>query len=423
MRDSLKYFLTPLLLAATPVFFGGVVYAENVASPPVPPSAVVAPRIRVTIAANPMTLSAKGGSAGYDVTVYNPGTVTLSDVIVQTDACAPVKYVSGDANGDHLLDPAEAWSYSCRAQVDVRTVNRVNAYGSANGITVIDSASVIVDVPTAQDRRYGVAQALASAPTINANRSIFEPSPGSAPVSCVDKSLLKLISDGDARTQHDSAVYYCGADDKRYVFVTNGTYLSWYPDYAGVREVSTASLSGTPLGGNVTYRPGSRLLRIESDDRTYVVSRGGVLRWVTDEAVARALYGDDWHLFVEEISISLFNSGYAFGEPVTMDDVIFGPVPALPGTPPPSTVANASACRMTPGITVDLAFGDRNPQVLALQQLLQCLGFFPAGTEPNGYFGEATRASVKAFQSAHAIDPVGYVGPATRDAVNVYASR
>lgn len=60
--------------------------------------------------------------------------------------------------------------------------------------------------------------------------------------------------------------------------------------------------------------------------------------------------------------------------------------------------------------------GDKGTDVAELQKRLITLGFFSG--EPTGYFGSATEAAVKKFQSAKGIRAAGYVGPATRAALN-----
>lgn len=67
-----------------------------------------------------------------------------------------------------------------------------------------------------------------------------------------------------------------------------------------------------------------------------------------------------------------------------------------------------------------LSVGSASAEVRALQQLLQCLGDFPANVSPTAIFGPITEEAVSAFQTAHGIEGVGYVGPSTRAALNQY---
>lgn len=112
------------------------------------------------------------------------------------------------------------------------------------------------------------------------------------------------------------AVYYCGRDGKRYAFPNERVFTTWYKDFSGLTMMTDAQLAAVPLGGTVTYRPGVRLVKIKSDPKTYAVSRGGLLRWITSEAVAKKLYGTRWNRNIDEVDPSLFNQ-YSIGDPVT----------------------------------------------------------------------------------------------------------
>lgn len=112
-----------------------------------------------------------------------------------------------------------------------------------------------------------------------------------------------------------SAVYYLGNDGRRYVFPNEPTYRSWFPEPPAVRVVSQAEMSSYPLGGNVTYRPGVRMLKIQTDPKIYAVSRNGLLRHVTSEAVAEQLYGPEWNTMIDDISEAFFIN-YRVGPPI-----------------------------------------------------------------------------------------------------------
>lgn len=110
------------------------------------------------------------------------------------------------------------------------------------------------------------------------------------------------------------AVYYVD-EGKRYVFPNERVFFSWYGGFETVQTVSEAELASYPIGGNVTYKPASKLVKIQSDPRVYAVGAGGRLRWITSEAAASALYGPDWNRKVDDIPDAFF-SDYKEGEPV-----------------------------------------------------------------------------------------------------------
>jgi len=113
-----------------------------------------------------------------------------------------------------------------------------------------------------------------------------------------------------------SAVYYCGSDGKRYVFPNEKTYFTWYTDFSAVMTISDADLANIMIGGNVTYRPGVKLVKIQSDPKVYAVSHGGVLHWVTTEALAVCLYGADWNTNDTHDIPDVFFTNYSISSPI-----------------------------------------------------------------------------------------------------------
>jgi hypothetical protein len=126
-----------------------------------------------------------------------------------------------------------------------------------------------------------------------------------APV-CSANTLIK----GSTRS-----VYYCGSDGKRYVFPNEGVYFSWYGDFSGVKTISDVDLARISLGGNITYRPGVVMVKLQSIPVVYVVSKGGVLHAIPNEITAAALYGAQWSGKVRDISDAQFVD-YRVGAPV-----------------------------------------------------------------------------------------------------------
>lgn len=120
----------------------------------------------------------------------------------------------------------------------------------------------------------------------------------------------------DALIKGDTdSVYYYASDGKRYVFPTEKTYKSWFIDFSKIITVTDSELASYPLGGNITYRPGYKMIKITTDPKVYAVDTGGVLRWVTSENIAQELYGDDWTNKIDDVPDSFFTN-YTTGEPV-----------------------------------------------------------------------------------------------------------
>lgn len=113
----------------------------------------------------------------------------------------------------------------------------------------------------------------------------------------------------------DGTVYWFAENERRYVFPDGATLQSWLGGTPGMLEDAPDHvLEQYPVGGPMTVRPGTRLVRFASDPATYVVTRGAVLRAVTPE-LAAAYYGDDWQLNADTLSVALF-SNYRVGAPI-----------------------------------------------------------------------------------------------------------
>jgi len=159
--------------------------------------------------------------------------------------------------------------------------------------------------------KFDPAAATAASPTIAEDKGIV----GSASAACPVGTLVKLANDGDKTTHFDEAVYYCGGDGKRYVFPNSKIYASWYPDFSGVQIIDAASMADLQIGGNVTYRPGVRLVKITTDPKVYAVDLHGTLRWVTTSAIAAKLYGTYWAKKVDDLPDEYFVD-YTIGQPI-----------------------------------------------------------------------------------------------------------
>ncbi len=127
--------------------------------------------------------------------------------------------------------------------------------------------------------------------------------------------IASAATAGDLLKASGDAVYYFGANGKRYVFPTAQTYRSWYTDFSQVKTIGDAELATYPLGGNVTYRPGVRLVKVTTDPKVYAVGANGELRWITSESVAVALYGATWNTNVDDLPDAFFVN-YRMGAPI-----------------------------------------------------------------------------------------------------------
>lgn len=126
-------------------------------------------------------------------------------------------------------------------------------------------------------------------------------------------SLIKFsCSAGAGVNDPCKAVYFYGSDGKRHAFPNDKVFFTWYENFDSVKEVTKTFMSSLPLGKNVTYHPGTKMVKFQSMNTVYGVSKKGVLRAIGSEEVAKDLYGTDWNKKIDDISDAFFGN-YTFG--------------------------------------------------------------------------------------------------------------
>src|SRR3989338_2007266 len=141
---------------------------------------------------------------------------------------------------------------------------------------------------------------------------------GATPSASAATIPVSQVNAGDlVRGQSFPAVYYVGRDGFRYVFPNDKAYFTWYPDFNNVKWLSDPDLGTLQIGGNITYRPGAKMIKINSDHKVYAVGENGSLRWVSTEEVAIALYGGDWNKKIDDVPDGFFGN-YKKGSHIEM---------------------------------------------------------------------------------------------------------
>lgn len=98
-----------------------------------------------------------------------------------------------------------------------------------------------------------------------------------------------------------STVYYYGYDGSRYTFPNLKTYETWFDGFDNVMVIDDGDLADISLAGNVVYRPGSRWIKIDTDPKTYAVSRDGMIHWIETETVATDFDGSAWNTNIDDV--------------------------------------------------------------------------------------------------------------------------
>ena len=128
-------------------------------------------------------------------------------------------------------------------------------------------------------------------------------------------NIIKIGCEGDVYVNDPcTAVYYYGNDGLRHAFPNEAAFLSWFTDFDDLVTLSSTAMANITLGRNVTFRPGTSLIKF-STNTVYAVSFGGILRPISTEAIAIALFGSDWAADITVVS-DVFFANYRIGSTI-----------------------------------------------------------------------------------------------------------
>ncbi|MFA5412922.1 MAG: invasin domain 3-containing protein [Patescibacteria group bacterium] len=244
-----------------------------------------------------ITYSTSAVSTSTSTVVASPTSVTANGTSKSTVT------VTVKDSSSNLLSGKVVTLASSRGTSD--TVTTVTGTTGTNGVATFEVKSSTAGTSTYTATAAGVVL------TQTASVSFAAPgTPGETPVSLSVGDLIK--------SSLSSSVYYYGSDGKRHVFPNEKTYKSWYVDFTGIKTISASQLQGITLGKNVTVRPGTVLVKIQTDPKVYAVEPGGLLRWVPTEARATTLYGSSWASKIIDVPV-IFWVDYTFGTDITTD--------------------------------------------------------------------------------------------------------
>lgn|GEM_PF-6206687 len=116
-------------------------------------------------------------------------------------------------------------------------------------------------------------------------------------------------------------VYYVDPDCFRYTFPLSQVFFTWEDSYEVVATVPDKDVAALVLGGNMPFKPGVVLVKIQSDPKVYAVTENPdsaynpILRWIESEQLATDIYGPAWNQYVVDVPYVFFTD-YVIGEPV-----------------------------------------------------------------------------------------------------------
>lgn len=114
-----------------------------------------------------------------------------------------------------------------------------------------------------------------------------------------------------------STVYYVDGSVRR-PFLDTQTYFTYADSFDDVVEVSDAVLADYTIGSPMLPRANTVLIKIQSVNNVYALGEdngSAVLRWISTEELAVALYGSSWSNYVIDVPVTAW-SHFVMGEDV-----------------------------------------------------------------------------------------------------------
>lgn len=140
-----------------------------------------------------------------------------------------------------------------------------------------------------------------------------EPMEGGAEITLPDGVYVGAL----VKEKETTTVYFIDADKRRHTFPNEPTFFSYFESFAGIKTLPASTLAQIAIGKNVTVRPGTWLVKIQTDPKVYALEPYGVLKYVSTVDLAKKLYGTGWTTKIIDISPAFFVD-YQLGEPITM---------------------------------------------------------------------------------------------------------
>lgn len=137
-----------------------------------------------------------------------------------------------------------------------------------------------------------------------------------AELIAVSPVLIKTVCPGGEDFTHTCrTVYFLDDEGYRHAFPNERAFFTWYDNYDDLHLITSEMMASFPLGANVTYHPGTKMVKFPTVPTVYTVGRYGELRAIASEEMAIELYGEDWNQQIDDISESLY-SNYTIGDPL-----------------------------------------------------------------------------------------------------------
>jgi len=247
-----------------------------------------------------------GDQVAINWTVGGTGSSYFANLYYSVDGGVSYEPIAVNVLGSNYNWTIPAGLNSTNVVIMVRTTDLVDVLAEdvSNSAFTISAPAVVTPDPT-----------VVTAPSTGTT--------GKSPVTGLMEEI-SVVSAGDyIKSPSYSTVYYVGTDMKRHPFVDSQTYFTWQSSFSVVKVVTDATLSTLTLGTPMLPKYEVVLVKIQSVNKVYALEFNPAdmfapkLRWITSEAVAQGLYGNNWADYVIDVAPTVFTR-FAVGADVNL---------------------------------------------------------------------------------------------------------
>jgi hypothetical protein len=133
-----------------------------------------------------------------------------------------------------------------------------------------------------------------------------------------ERTHISKVPPGSLITTNNRQFFWYGKDCKRSLFTTTGVFLSWFSPGEPIKiyEISQDEMNNIPLAGNVTYRPGAKLVKLHNNPKIYAVEKNRYLRLIESRELIGKLYPGGWEYYCLDIIPDAFFTNYIISKPI-----------------------------------------------------------------------------------------------------------
>lgn len=255
-----------------------------------------------------------GEGTAVTVTVAAAEATTTDTVAPTVGAISPTSAVAGTETTLSASVEDSGGMGSCVLYVNSASIGAMTiADGYASRAYTFDDAGDAITNAYCTDAAGNATRGASTTVTITAASEETDEEIGAVD-EADEGSLIKLACGSDSNAEDPCrAVYYF--DGKRHAFPNEKVYFTWYDDFDDVAIVTDEYMASITLGVNVTYHPGSRMVKFMTVNTVYGVGEDGELRAIASEDVAESIWGSEWNTLIDDIS-DAFYGNYRFGDAI-----------------------------------------------------------------------------------------------------------